>query len=102
MHAARDSTQTAWQPVLESRTPVDRDAPVVVRKLATRGAPTRGGAEVRGPGQRRLGTGAVYPGGWYPGRARGDSPRAAAARARALAALEARGREPVLRLQLAE
>src|SRR6266536_817549 len=87
----------AWQRLLASPTPLKLDVPVLLRKLPEHSRPNRLVLEVLDERHRRLGSAAVFHGGWYPGRPAGTDDRVThyfAVLGAALAGLELRGEEP--------
>ena len=95
MRAGRE----AWQAILDEGEPVGVDVPIWVRKLPEHSSPSKLVVEVLDAQRGRLGSAAVFPGGWSPGGRREFSHYFPVLRS-ALGGLESRGLEPLLRLRL--
>src|SRR5215208_3348636 len=95
-----EAPRAAWQRLLAARQPVYLDVPVLARKLPERSGPSRLVLELTAEDGARLGRAHVFPGEWYPGARRSSFSHYFLVLQRALAGLEAEGREPRLRLQV--
>jgi hypothetical protein len=90
----------AWQRLIASSAPVDLDVPFLLRKLPDWSRSGKLIVEVLDERRRRLGSAAIFPGGWYPGRKQGGISHYFPVLASAFAGLELRGEDPLLRVQL--
>jgi hypothetical protein len=95
-----EAPRAAWQRLVTAHRPVYLDLPVLARKLPERSGPSRLHLELTAEDGTRLGRAHVFPGEWYPHGGRHAFSHYCLVLQRALAGLEAEGREPRLRLQL--
>jgi len=95
-----EAPRAAWRRLLAARRPVYLDLPVLARKLPERSGPSRLFLELTTEDGARLGRAHVFPGEWFPRGGRNAFSHYFLVLQRALAGLEAEGREPRLRLQL--
>jgi hypothetical protein len=95
-----ETSRTAWARLHAARRPVYLDVPILARKVPERSRPSRLVLDLTTEDGGRLGRAQVFPGEWYPGARGGTFSHYFLVLQRALAGLEAEGREPRLRLQM--
>jgi hypothetical protein len=90
----------AWARLLASSNPISLDVPLLLRKLPDWSTGEKLIVEVLDEQRHRLGSAAVFRGGWYPGRKPGGISHYFPVLDRAFNGLELRGEDPLLRVQL--
>src|SRR4051794_191168 len=68
LKGSEDTSATAWDRLLASDAPLRLDVPILLRKLPEQSRPSRLVVEVLDEQRQRLGSAAIFPSGWYPGR----------------------------------